>query len=247
MAQKTISFELAGPRMSVATVDTIVLLRCATAFFEHLQKVAEALQVELTFEGIWIKEKCVSVEAMPNSVPRAKLVAQRSTAMLAGRMPTPRGVEGAADRLRRSVEALPANTKARIVAGKWKRAVAPPEPREVDWPWEVVELRARPIRVGGKESRTAIFTSPSEPGDFVLKLASAGMARRVGAVLYDEVDIEAMVRRGVSGEIVEGRLVEVHDLEDGEPMTRWSEWFSTAAAEWNDIDDIEAELERLAD
>ena len=116
---------------------------------------------------------------------------------------------------------------------------------EVDLPWEVTELRVTPIRVGGTEPG-AQMTSTSEVGPFTVEV-SRDAARRLGSLLYQEVDVVVHIVRGVDGRIEKGRLMEIHSLGDGEPLSAWRDWFATNAPEWGTIDDVRGELGRVTD
>ena len=109
-----------------------------------------------------------------------------------------------------------------------KKLKPPPIP-VVDLPWEVTELRVTPIRVGGTEPG-AQMTSTSEVGPFTVEV-SRDAARRLGSLLYQEVDVVVHIVRGVDGRIEKGRLMEIHSLGDGEPLSAWRDWFATNAPE----------------
>lgn len=92
----------------------------------------------------------------------------------------------------------------------------------------LLSIRAKPIHVGG-EKPTAHFESPFEE-PFTLSITKED-ARRLGALLYQDVDIEAEVVRDVEGKIESGKLLTFEVVEDVDPRPAWREWHQTNVEE----------------
>jgi hypothetical protein len=234
--------ELDGPGVSPETVDTLALLRLAETYFRLIGKVAEASSMSLSFRGLRVVDKCVAVSATPNNQGLAQLVSTRTLRIVSGEEGPPRGTEVLTSSLRSCLRSLPTGHVARTRWGKRSHPlVAPPLPTE-EHPWETIELRVIPVRVGGAEPG-ARLRSASEGHEFTVS-ASAEDARKLGAMLYSEVDVELEVCRDFEGRIELGRLMEVHAVSEAEPASAWRQWFKANASEWDEVDDVGAELGR---
>ena len=108
--------------------------------------------------------------------------------------------------------------------------------------WELTELRAVPIRVGGAEV-TARLRSTSEAAPFTVSLSETH-ARTLGAHLYEAVDVELRLRRGADDLIKGGEVIDVHVLDVTPPAGGWRAWLKETAAQWDDVDDVSGELGR---
>jgi len=237
--------ELDGPGVSPETVDTLALLRLAETYFRLVGKVAEASSMSLSFRGLRVRDKCAAVRATPNNPELAQLVSVRALRIISGEESAPRGTEILTSNIRSCLRSLPTGHVARARWGKRPHPlVAPPLPTE-EHPWETVELRAIPVRVGGAEPG-ARLRSASEGHEFTVT-ATTEQARRLGAVLYSEVDVELEVCRDFEGRIEAGRVVEVHAVSEDEPAAAWRQWFHANASEWDEIEDVGAELGRDRD
>jgi hypothetical protein len=238
--KQVFAFEIHGA--TPETVDTNMALRLASAYFDHLRRVSDAKTLDLSFQGLTVRKKCVRIEAMPNSLSVARAAAERTARIVRLAEPVPVGLEQATERLRHELRSLPASLRAKTVAGKWQRALRAPEPDAMPGPWEITELRITVVRVGGSEP-TLTCASGSEVGSFTLRV-SQDQARRLGAMLYSEVDVEAEIHRDESGHISWGRVMTIHELDSSPPSEAWRRWFASAASGWDDVEDIEAELGR---
>lgn len=115
-------------------------------------------------------------------------------------------------------------------------------------PWEMVELRVVPIRVGGKDPTVELICE-SEPGPFTIKTGqnqttSLANARLLGASLQKEVDVTIVACRGIDGRIAQGHIENVYVLQDGDPVAIWRSWFA-AECQWpEDLDDVGMALGR---
>ena len=59
------------------------------------------------------------------------------------------------------------------------------------------------------------------------------------------MDIEASVARDLNGDIDSGEVTVIQELSEATPVEAWRAWYRGAAADWDNVGDIEAELERV--
>lgn len=235
-------FELDGPGASPETVASLLLLRLAQQTFQLLTKVADTSGASLTLAGMAVRDKCVAIDVSPSDREAAELSARRVIRLVAGQERPPRGLTSSVEALQRELRGLPAGMRACVQAtGRAKRLLPPPLPT-VETPWETTELRVTPVRVGGAEPG-AQLTSTSELGPFTVE-ATADVARKLGALLYRDVDVVLDIVRGIDGRIERGRVVDVMPLSAEEPTATWRQWFATNAPEWFAVDDVRGELGR---
>ena len=238
-------FELNGPGATPKVVDSLLMLRLAQEAFQLLTKVAESAGITLTLAGLAVRDKCVAVDVRPNDQDAADMAIRRALRLVAGDDMVPSGLVKSVDAVRKDLRGLPPGMTASVQSSGRAKKLKPPPIPVVDLPWEVTELRVTPIRVGGTEPG-AQMTSTSEVGPFTVEV-SRDAARRLGSLLYQEVDVVVHIVRGVDGRIEKGRLMEIHSLGDGEPLSAWRDWFATNAPEWGTIDDVRGELGRVTD
>lgn len=212
--------EIDGPDVHPGTIDAVVALELASAYFALLRHSAEASGEALRLEGVRVIDKCAAlavdarIEGQPD--PGAPDEATRIVSLLgeldgyARGEPAPSGGEQYAKRLRTARNGLPHGYSAKVIAGPWKaprweRPLETTEPEGLDVD-ETVDLRVRVIGVGGDKPRVR-FASDSEPAPFALAVKRE-VAKELGRHLYDESDVTAIVRRGPDGQIRTGRLFE---------------------------------------
>jgi len=238
------AFEIDG--VTPDTVDTNQLLRLASAYFDQLCRLKAGKGLELKFQGLQIKKACVQVLARPNRMPVAKAAVAQLGRILHGReLPSP-GTQELTARLRRELQLLPPDQKAKAVAGKWSRVVSAPELNELPGLWEITEIRARIVRVGGLHEPTALVDIEAQ-GAVVLRV-DRETARSLGSRLYCLADIEAEVLRDADGNITTGRVLTVNAVQEcANEAETWRNWYRAAASGWDDVDDIEGELGRNHD
>lgn len=232
---------LDGPGINPETVDSLVLLQLAEAWFRLSLKIAEASKIGLSFTGLSVVRKCAAVVAHVSDVGSARTVTARAVRVVAGAEPVPEGAGEASDRFGRAFRALPATHSVRVrVGAKWLPLKRPPPVFESDTPWEIVEMRATPIRVGGKDPR-AQFVCDGESDAFTLSV-SIEDARVLGANLQRPIDVTTQVCRHTDGRIERGRVIDVTPLENVDPIVAWRTWFADDAVAWDDVSDIGVEL-----
>jgi hypothetical protein len=239
-APPELMFELDGPGVEPATVDTVAFLRLAEAFFQMMLRLANAESLGLTFRGIEIRNKCAAIVSHPSNVASARIAAEGAGRIVRGAQAAPSGTEGLQGDIRKYLRELPPETKAAVRIGKKIVRVQAPAPRAAHTPWETTELRVVPLRVSARRVELA---SHSEGQPFTLVLASVGDARKLGASIQQEIDVLMTVCRGVDGNIVEGRIEKVFELQTQNIAESWRAWFADAG-DWGRIEDVREELGR---
>jgi hypothetical protein len=147
--------------------------------------------------------------------------------------------------LRAQLRALPSTMSASFTIGSWTRVIKPPVLPEGDsGPWQRTSLRVQPVTIGGTGPQpTARLVSTSETFPFVVQV-SADDARKLGASLYREIDVELEMCRAADGRIESGRVTKVIPLADVDPVETWRAWFAENAGDWEKADDVGKELGR---
>lgn len=242
-ADEDVLIELDGPGVHPETVDTLMLLRLAEAYFRLLTKVSEAKKVGVSFAGLRIEDKCAAAVSRSSSAVAARLLTESAVRIVDGTELAPYGTEMAANDVRASLRGLPAGFEAKARAGSWERSLRLASERLQQFAWEEVEFRARVLAVGGVRPR-AQFESDAEPeASFRLDVSEAD-AMELGKMLYGLVDIEARIVRDHKGEIEDGTVLAVHCLSDEDPKEAWRTWFARAGRHWSGVDDVLKELGR---
>jgi hypothetical protein len=243
---KDVYFELDGPDVSPETVDTVLLLRLAVQYFHLMTKASEAMRLGVTLRGVKVLDKCVAIQAITNDAKGAAFAAKTVGAWIAGDEEPSRGAETVTEALRYDLRKLPDGFHARARAASWKGELKIRRDDITARPWEQLELRATPLRVGG-EDPVVKFRAQSEVADFILR-ATHTQARVLGGHLYEEIDIEAEVLRDPDGSISAGRVLAVFSLGDESASSAWRTWFERNEGQaWKGIDNVLVELGRDAD
>ncbi len=104
----------------------------------------------------------------------------------------------------------------------------------------IVVLRATPIKVGGRHPSIR-FSSDFEDKEFSLSIKEDN-ARKIGAFLYKEVEIEATVTRNTDGTIKEGELTSFTPVEEGNPIAAWENWYEKCGQHFSSIEEAQQAL-----
>jgi hypothetical protein len=236
-------FELDGPNVHPDNVDTMLLLRLATQYFHLIGRASETKRLGLVLRGIEVVDKCVAIRAIANDPKGSTFAAKLVEDWLAGDEEPPRGAETLTSSLRYELRRMPTGYLARAHVAKWKRDIRVPQEEVTSRPWEQVELRAIPLRVGGEEP-VVKFRAESETADFILQVSPA-QARILGGHLYEEIDIEVDILRDPDMSISAGKVLEVFPLDKDEPAGAWRTWFEqNEGRAWLNVDDVLAGLGR---
>lgn len=231
-AGRSVALELDGPGVSPETVDAPLLFELAAAFFLLLQGNAEDAATPITLRGVHIIDKCLRLAVPVEHLEQARQFAEDAMRQMVGEQDPPRGLGLVADRGRSALGKLQPDQTAKIVVGKWERPLALPKQDDVILPNDsILSVRAVPVRVGGAKPLIR-FKSMLEDEPFTLT-ATEEQARKLGALLYKEVDIDALISRAADGTIDGGKLVSFEPVIDGDPRPAWREWFkSVGGEEW---------------
>lgn len=233
--------EIDGPGVSPDTVDASAALELAASYIELLLRAAKSAERELLLQGVKIIDKCAAIQVLTSDQHLARTMAQDVAPYLSGTEEPVYGMQTLVERAQKAAASLPPGQTARVIVGPWSQVILRPEaPSKM--PQETLSLRATPIRVGG--SRPAVrFESAYERAPFSLK-TDEETAREIGARLYREADIVAVIHRDQEGHIEEGRLEEFLPLEDDDPRVAWKAWADEVGKDWRNIDDVMGELGR---
>jgi hypothetical protein len=241
-------FELDGDRISPATVDSLALLNLANSFFRLVVKVAEAEKLGLSLQGLRVVNKCAAVAVVPSNADSARIASARAKRIVSGEEKPPPGCDGLVTDTRIGLRSLPGGISAGFRHGKTAQTLQVPTVPNAESPWEMLELRVVPIRVGGKDPTVELICD-SEPGPFTIKTGqdpatSLSNARKLGASLQKEVDVTAVACRGIDGRIAQGYIEDVFALQDGDPVAIWRSWFAAECQMPEDVDDVGIALGR---
>ncbi|MFT3915338.1 MAG: hypothetical protein QM704_14825 [Anaeromyxobacteraceae bacterium] len=230
--QGEILIEVAGPGVRPRTVAARELLALASAYLDAIAGlVRDERDHELTIQGIRIVAKCAAVMVHADRGDLAAEAGAQATRYLTNLDDAPHGVRKHLGRLAAAIGELPPQytPSARFRTSKgeqvFKLEVVRPE---VTLPaFEVVVLRAEPIKAGGNEPE-ARFEARGE-GRFTLKAPGDwDTIRKVGASLHKPCDIVAKVRRNAEGVIEGGEILAV-EIPDADSRGAWEKWYAANA------------------
>jgi hypothetical protein len=227
MARAGIKIELQGPGVEPATVDARALLDLASAIVDIVMRLGEEAKTPVRLTGLEVINKCAAVAtyATPSDVAQT-LVAQALTLVTVGGE-MKRGLDAPVKRARRAINTLPAGHHARLIVGRWKKPLTAPALDRVYRPEATTTLVARPVRVGGQK-RTIQFESFSEEHPFTLR-ATEEECRKIGAVLYRDVEISFTYRRDGDGHVVDGVLDDFRRLDGDATFEDLQTWIGAVA------------------
>jgi hypothetical protein len=236
---------LDAPGLTPTSIDSAGLLRLGAKYLELLIKVAEDQGRGLVFHGFRLEPgsaRAIVVASDEEAVVDAADEAARyiSGAEVAGAI----GVEPLARDVSTAIRRL--GVEGDVVVGPWRRPLAPRAEEERSLRVEIVSVRATIVRVGGKTPAVRL-SSKAEDFPFTLRVTHADDAPKLGALLYQDADIVATVRRDQDGKILGGTLDEFERIDPGSGVAAWREWFRESCAGWDAVDDVNGELGRLAD
>lgn len=226
--------EIDGPGASPETADPGAVLELVSALVALIAGNAKESEVDLTLAGLRITKKCIRVSVGVSAMSHATECAAQALRQVAGVSDVPRGLGGYVSRVREATFNLPRGQAANVIVGPWVRpvAVGAERPRPMD---SMLSIRATPIRVGGNSPK-ARFTSPLESVPFTLDV-SKGLARDIGKVLYQPLDIRALVQRDADRAITGGKLTSFRVMDTGDPETLWRDWYRSVTEPGEDSSD----------
>ena len=235
---------LEGPEINPATADPLTTLDLARSYFDLLVNIAREHGTALELRGLKISRGSMVVASRPDHPDVAVQVMTDASRYIGGALPPPPRLERRVEELRAKVTNLPLNVVATTRCGGTVRPLTPRVEEPLLPPREFVELRARLMGVGGQQP-SARFASRSEDRPFSLR-TDLNTAKKLGKLLYADVDLTAEVQRDEKGFIHSGVVHEFQAVDtDGDEFMVWREWFRKAGGDWNDIEDVEQELNRV--
>lgn len=245
---KGLLFELDGDGVDTKTVNALLLLNLATSFFRLIVKLAETDKLGLTLNGLKVVSKCVAIATTPSDDDSARICSARAKRLISGSEVVPSGCETIVGELRSGIRSIPSGIRASVrLNGKPDRLTVPVA-LDAQSPWETIELRAVPMKVGG-QGPTVELHSESESEPFTIKTGAEPSvaldnARRFGSLLRTEVDIAAIVCRDANGHITQGHITDLYEVHAGDPVAAWREWYAAECLWIDDEQDVGAALGR---
>lgn len=240
----TLSWELQGAGVEPSHFDVLSTLGAATAYLALLHGVAQLRQEHLHFTGMRIEAGSLVLAFQVDEPDVARAATRDAQDYLEGRRMAPRGLKTRISEVHRTLSRLPAAQRVRVSVADFETEVARQSQERLVPRIEFLELRVIVIRVGGHPPKVAVINDVE--GALTLAL-SQEQAEAMAHRLYREVDLSAEVSRDGDGKTIEGTVLELFELEDAEGQAEadaWRQWFSAAGAGWDDVDDIDAELDR---
>lgn len=211
------------------------------AFLKLVASVGAQRDEPVTFVGLRVIDKCTALATRPDNLSLARAHASESLQLLLSPHRPKFGVLQRVLEARKALADLPDTYSVSVRVSDLHAPLPHRHPEALTLPTAIEVLRVRPIRAGGRNA-TVKFESVLEGQSFTLKTTPA-MARRLGALLYTEVDLEATVVRAVDGRILDGRILDAHEL-GNRGRSALEEWFAPYAEAWADVVDVEEELDR---
>lgn len=237
----TLQIELDGDGVSPSTVEARSLLDLASTLIELIGELGKDADQPVTFRGLAVQDKCIALATTVSPPDMAEDLSREALVLVAGQDSVDRGFVELVARARQAVNALPLGITPRIIVGSWSGVVKSAPSHDFGLTKEVTELRVRVVRAGGA-GRMVRLHSVSEPKDFSLH-ASEELCRKLGAHLYQDVDVVAEILRTANGVIDGG---EVHDVFEvlGSGGGDFRTWLADAAGDWAGVTDVLKEIGR---
>ena len=234
-----------GPGVGPDTLDPLATLELARSYLQLLQKVSQDLEIKLELTGLRVESGSAALAFTPTNPRLAEEISVQAHRMVSGEVLIPPRLEGPTHAFASAVRALPKEQSVSVLVGPRKLLVVPREPAAVAPRRSVTTIRALLVSIGGLGHPTARFVSKSEERTFALRLESQALAQQLARFIYRDLDIVAELHRDEDGIIVGGHLTEFREVPRGDPLSAWKRWYEAVASEWDEVDDIEAELGRL--
>ncbi len=241
-----LKLEIDGPGVKPETLDPLATLELARAYFRLLNRVAEEQEVSLELTGLSIEDKCAALSVTPGNFKVAHQTAVRAHRIVSGAELASHRLEGAAEDFRSAVRSLPAEQTVAVLVGRERLPVAREPATRIAARKSITRLRALVVTVGGTGQQPfARLSSKSELRPFTVKVKDVPTVQRLALSLYKLIDVDVAVQRDTEGLIVRGELLEFTPVDERKSLEEWRAWFAaSAAAEWSEIEDVEAGLGR---
>jgi hypothetical protein len=231
-----------GKDVSPDNFDVVHTMNYVSAILDLMSALAEKHKEPLSFQGMTLEPGSVAFKIVVDQPSTARRLAKRAGDLVGGCTLAPRGLQTRVARVRESILQLPPGMKALLRVGRQKVVIAPPRVDPDARTREAAELRATVFRVGGNPARLVAITDVD--GTFTAGL-SHELAAEIANHLYQEVDLVTTLERTDDGRIADATIHQFYPLEQPEDeAAAWRRWFEVAGYDWEDVDDIEAELDR---
>lgn len=238
-----LALTLDGEDVEPDTVATVATLALAAAYFHLLEKVASVKRVQLQLSGVRVVNKCMQLRTTDNSgTGYARYAAAEVRRILHTRGQRPHGVRGAVGQVEQCLRHLGPEVTVSLVGSDWEVPIRRAEEPGPVVTAETIEGRAYVVRAGGRTPYVTLDMD-TETTSFNLTAPEA-LAKEIGQHLYDWVDVEATLRRDQLGRVVGGELHHFEPVPDGDGLEAWRAWYRSSMSHWDDVEDIEAALER---
>ncbi len=232
-----------GPDLTPKSVDTVSTLGLVSAYLDLVVSIAGSTEA-LGFHGIKVIDKCAEVQIVSADFPRSVAAMEQANCLITGLVLPLFGQKKLLVQARRRLSLLPSDYECSVIVGEKKHVLQVDDLVDEGIAWEIITLRATPTSVGGIEPKVRLAPVGDWEETFTASAASSDQARKLGALLYMEIEVEVEVGRRPDGTIVDGKILSYEVLSEEDPKNAWRTWFSKVGSHWGDIEDIEAELER---
>ncbi|PRQ07837.1 hypothetical protein [Enhygromyxa salina] len=234
--------DFGGKDVAPDNFDVVHAMNYVSALLDLLSALADKQQEPLSLQGMTLAPGSVVFDIDVEQPSTARRLVTQAGELVAGRTLAPRGLRARVTRVRESVSQLGPGVRSVVKVGRHKTVIAPPNIDTNARTQEEVELRARVFRVGGSPPRVWAITDVD--GEFRAELDHR-LAADIAGYLYQEVDLVATIERTDEGRIVDATVHRFFPLDETEDEAEvWRRWFALAGSGWEDIEDIEAELDR---
>lgn len=240
-----ISIEVDGEGIHTSNVNSVSAYELAACYFRLLCNIGAMEEKEFQLCGVDTRNKCVAlVAATKRSLANtARISAIKANRYVQGRETPSRGLGVDVKRLQKALRQFPAGNSIKTVIGKWSEVLTTEQKTDNFYFSESISLRVYLYRAGGLSPATATFRSYSENKSFAISL-DTGILRDIRHYLSDELEITATVTRNSDGDIDGGTLDSFRPVQDVDSKSAWRNWYTQSGSQWDDIDDIEKELDR---
>lgn len=240
-----ISVEIHGPpSLSPSNFDVLSGLAYVHTYLDLLSAVAQAKKETVNFKGLRLEPGSVAFKVDVDEPILAREITKEATEMIMGLRLPPRGLRTRVRNVQQALSRIPAGNAAHVSVDSYSTQLSP-IPNDAGGPRiELLELRVTVYRIGGTPARVSVASEVD--GGFTLSIDQAE-AEAIAKHLYHEVDLVARVERTDDGMIADGKALQFFPVErvaEDEELDVWRDWFAPAASEWDEVEDIEAELDR---
>ncbi len=235
-----------GEGVTPESFDVVATLAFISAFVETMRAAAATEKMEFGLHSLAILPGSAAFAMHAENQPLAEAMLSRTRLYIVGDAEPPHGAKGALTALRKTLETLPAGYEPYVEVRR-KREALPTAFGPAGLRVEVTNVRGIVVNAGGLNPPRIRLAVDGE--GVITPRTSQELATRAGKHLYRPVDaVVTLERDGVK--VLETSWVHdfdvVEDMAPADEIKRWKDWFARVGGDWEDIDDIEQELEREA-